>query len=143
MKKYPTKKESVPDPDGIRGFSLTPKNMCIVPAHFAERRTVFNPKSSDIDDNGRIVRSQEAPRPLTLCNCDCKILTTAICRCLHWYTMRCISSRHMTDNIFEIETTALDHVACAPRESSILFHRFCRRISWCQSLLDLLCTREN
>ncbi len=26
----------------------------------------------------------------------------------------------MTDNIFEIETTALAHIACAPRESSIL-----------------------
>ena len=25
----------------------------------------------------------------------------------------------MTDNIFEIETTALAHVACAPRESSV------------------------
>ena len=44
-------------------------------------------------------------------------------RGLHWYTMRCIhlsqrciSSRQMTDNIFEIETTALVHVACAPQE---------------------------
>ena len=48
---------------------------------------------------------------MTLCNCDCKLLTSAICRGLHWYTMRCIhpsqrciSSRQMTDNIFEIET---------------------------------------
>ena len=64
---------------------------------------------------------------MTLCNCDCKMLTTAICRGLHWYTMRCvhssqrcISSRQMTDNIFEIETAALAHVACAPRESGIL-----------------------
>ena len=82
------------------------------------------PKSSDVDNNGRIVISAEALRPLTLCNCDSKILTSAICPGLHWYTVRCvhpsqrcISSRQMTDNIFEIETAALAHVACAPRES--------------------------
>ena len=98
-----------------------------VPEHFAERRTVFIPKTSDIDDNGRIIRSPDALRPLTLCNCDCKLLTTAICPGLHWYTMRCIhpsqrciSSRQMTDNIFEIETTALAHVACAPQNSGVL-----------------------
>ena len=62
----------------------------VIPAHFSESRTFFIPKSSDINDNGRIVRSPEALHPLTLCNCDCKILTTAICRGLHWYTMRCI-----------------------------------------------------
>ena len=37
---------------------------------FAESRTVFFLKSSDVDNNGRIVRSPEALRPLTLCNCD-------------------------------------------------------------------------
>ena len=80
-----------------------------VPDHFAESRTSFIPKTSDIDDNGRIIRSPDALRPLALCNCDCKLLTSAICRGLHWYTMRCIhpsqrciSSRQMTDNIFEI-----------------------------------------
>ena len=26
---------------------------------------------------------------MTLCNCDCILLTTAFCRGLHWYTMRC------------------------------------------------------
>ena len=98
-----------------------------VPEHFAESRTVFIPKTSDIDDNGRIIRSPDALRPLTLCNCDCKLLTSAVCRGLHWYTIRCIhpsqrctSSRQVTDNIFEIETTALAHVACTPQESGIL-----------------------
>ena len=73
------------------------------------------------------MRSPDALRPLTMCNSDCKILTTAICRGLQWYTMRCIhpsqrciSSRHMTDNIFEVETSALAHVACSPQESNIL-----------------------
>ena len=51
-----------------------------IPALFAESRTVFIPKSSNVDNDGRIVRSPEALRPLTLCNCDCKILTTAKCR---------------------------------------------------------------
>ena len=50
---------------------------------FAEGRTVFIPKFSDVDNNGRIVRPPEARRPLIVCNCDCKILTTAICWGLH------------------------------------------------------------
>ena len=77
--------------DWVRRFYSTRTNMVeggTVPALFAESRTVFIPKSSDVDNNGRIVRSPEALRPLTLCNCDCKILTTASCRGLHWYTMR-------------------------------------------------------
>ena len=48
------------------------------------------PKTSDTDDLGRIIRSPDALRPLTLCNCDCKLLTSAVFRGLHWYTMRCI-----------------------------------------------------
>ena len=102
-----------------------------VPAHFAVSRTVFIPKTSDIDDNGRIIRSPDALRSLTLCNCDCELLTSAICRGLHWHTMRClhpsqrcISSRQVTDNIFEIETAALPHVACAPQESGVLLTDF-------------------
>ena len=76
-------------------------------AQFAEGRNIFIPKSSTVDENGLIVRSPEAPRPLTLCNCDCKILTAAICRGHQRYTMRCIhpsqsgiSAKHMADNIF-------------------------------------------
>ena len=68
---------------------------------------------------------------MTLCNCDRKILTTAICRGLQWCTMRCfhpsqrcISARQMTYNIFDVETTALAHVACAPHESGILLTDF-------------------
>ena len=61
-----------------------------VPDCFVESRTVFIPKTSDIDDNGTIIRSPDALRPLTLYNCDCKPLTSAICRGPHWYTMRCI-----------------------------------------------------
>ena len=93
-----------------------------IPDCFAESRTVFIPKTSDTDDLGRIIRSPDALRPLTLCNCDCKLLTSDTCRGLQWYAMqcihtsqRCISSRQMTDNIFEIETTALAHVACSAR----------------------------
>ena len=42
---------------------------CTVPEHSAESRTVFIPKTSDIDDNGILIRSPDALRPLTLCNC--------------------------------------------------------------------------
>ena len=119
-----------------------------VPEHFAESRTVFIFKTSGIDDNGRIFRSPDALRPLTLCNRDRKLLTSAVCRGLHWYTMRCIhpsqrciSSRHMTDNIFEIETTALGHVACAPQESGILLTDFAAAYpsvnhSWILSVIE-------
>ena len=44
-------------------------------------------------------------------------------RCIH-PSQRCISSRQVTDNIFEIETTALAHVACAPQESGVLLTDF-------------------
>ena len=78
----------------------------LVPAQFAASGTVFIPKSYDVGNNGFIVRSPDALRQLTLCNSDCRILTTAICRGLHWYTMRCIhpsqrciSPSQMTDNI--------------------------------------------
>ena len=50
-----------------------------VPEHFAESRTVFNLKTSDTDDLARIIRSPDALLPLTLCNCDCKLLTSAVC----------------------------------------------------------------
>ena len=117
-----------------------------VPSQFAASRTVFIPKSSTVDDNGLIVISPDALRPL--CNCDCKIITTEICfglhrcsfRCIH-LARRCISSRQMTDNIFEVETTALAHVACAPRESGISLTDFaaaCPSVnhSWISHVLE-------
>ena len=86
-------------------------------------------------------------------------------RCIH-PSERCISSRQMTDSIFEIETTALAHVACAPQESGILLriHTICHKGDSLysfgqgttsglpctrkgsvgdQSLLDLRCAREH
>ena len=74
------KKDSAPGPDGIPygahrcagGLGsqfLFNAYRCVleggtIPKHFAESGTVF------IDDNGRIVRSPDALRPLTLRNCD-------------------------------------------------------------------------
>ena len=43
------------------------------------QNTVFTPKSDATDEWGRIVRSPVALRPLTLCNYDCKVLTTDLC----------------------------------------------------------------
>ena len=97
----------------------------VVLTHFVANRTAFIPKSSTVDDFGLIVRSPDALRPLTLCNCDCKIITTAICfgRCIH-PAQRCVSTRQMTDDIFKVETTALAHFACATRDSGVLLTDF-------------------
>ena len=61
---------------------------------------------------GLTVRQLDALRPLTLCN-----------RCIH-PAQRCVSTRQMTDNTFEVETTAVAHVACATRDSGILLTHF-------------------
>ena len=109
---------------------------------------MFIPKSSTVDDNGLIVRPPYALRPLTLCNSDCKVVTTAICVGLHGYSIRCIhlaqrciSSNQMTDNIFEVGTTALAHVTCATRDSGFLMTDFaaaypCVNHSWIFHVLD-------
>ena len=60
--------------------------------------------------------------------------------CVH-PSQRCISSGQMTDNIFEIETTALAHVACAPQESGVLLTDFAAAYpsvnhSWIFSVLE-------
>ena len=99
-----TKKESAPAPDGIPHgnyrcagglgshllFNAYKRVLegGAVPAHFAASRTVFIPNSPTVDDNGLIMRSPDALRPLAMCNCDCKIITTAICIGLHKYSIR-------------------------------------------------------
>ena len=94
---------------------------------FAASKKVFIPKSATVDDQGRIVRSLDAPRQVTLCRCVDKILTTAICSGLHQHSVncihpqRCVSTRQMTDNIFEIETSTLAHCTCMPHNSGILY----------------------
>ena len=56
-------------------------------------------------------------------------------RCMH-PARRCISSRHMTDNIFEIETTALAHVSCALQESGILLTDFAAALAPASSMFS-------
>ena len=96
--------------------------------HHVGTRQFADQDPRHIDDKGRTIGATETLRPMTLCNCDCKLLTTAVCRGLHWYTMRCIhpsqkciSSREMTDNISKIDTTALAHVACARKNQVGIF----------------------
>ena len=56
---------------------------------------------------------------------------------------RCILSRQMSDTIFEVETTALAHVACSTSNSGICLKVFfCLCVSLCQLLLDFLRIRE-
>ena len=104
-----TKKESAPGPVGIPhgiyrcagGLGsrfLFNAHKCVVeggsvPTHFAASRTVFIPESSTVDDNSLMVRSPDALRPLTLCNCDCKIITTAMCFGLQRYSTWCTPTR--------------------------------------------------
>ena len=82
-----TKIESAPGPDGIpcgiyrcagglgSRFLFNAYKSVVeggsVPTHFAASRTVFIPKSSTVDDNGLIVRSLDALRPLNLSISDC------------------------------------------------------------------------
>ena len=84
----------------------------------------------------------------------CVIVTArsslTICFGLHRYSIRCnrpaqrcISSRQMSDNIFEVETTAVAHVACSTSDSGICLKVFfCLCVSLCQLLLDLPRIRE-
>ena len=104
MKYWPQEKESAPGPDGIPysihrcagGWCsrfLCNAYRCVVEGgDVPASRTAFIPKSSDVDGNGRIVRSPAALRPLTLCNCDYKIVTTAIRFGLHKYSVRCYTT---------------------------------------------------
>ena len=61
-------------------------------------------------------------------------------QCIH-PSQRCICTRQITDNIFEIETTALAHVACAPQDSGVLLTDFAAAYpsvnhSWIFSVLE-------
>ena len=59
------------------------------------------PKSGEVNAQGLLIRSPGSLRPLTLCNCDCKILTAAVCSGLRRYSVECIhpSQRCVTQRI--------------------------------------------
>ena len=89
------------------------------PAGFGASRTVFTPKDSDANAQSLLIRMPEALRPLTLCNCDCKVITSALCvglrkhsnGCVH-PSQRCVAQRMMTGNVFEMETAAIALRTC-------------------------------
>ena len=137
------KKESSPGPDGFQKVStgvrvgwgltscLTLLNVCM--------RVALCPYASLRAGPFSFPKSY-AVRPLTLCDCDCKIITTAICFGLHRYSIRCIH-RQMTDNIFEVETTTLAHVTCATCDSGVLLTEFAAtdpgvNLTWIFHVLD-------
>ena len=76
------KKYSAPNPDGIPSGAYkcagslgsqflfnayrAPLEGGTVPDYFIESRTVFIPKTSDLDDNGEIIRSPDALRLVTI-----------------------------------------------------------------------------
>ena len=114
MRSWP-QKESAPGPDGIPHslhrcagglgstflFNVYQHVLAggLVPVQFAASRTVFIPKSSDVDNNVFIVRSPNALRPLTLCNCHCKILTTAL-SLAHHEMRTSVSEMHLVQTTF-------------------------------------------
>ena len=128
-------------------------------------RLSSSPTSTTVDERGRIMRPPDALRPLSLCNCDCNVLATAICfglrqhsiACVH-PVQRCVATGQMTDNKFVIETAAIARTPsdCEPlpdglRVSSSVLSRRSRRkdspnceIYWDDDLSEwaLLCTEN-
>ena len=83
-----------------------------------------------MDANGPLFCPPEA-RPHTLCNCDCKILTTTVPVEVRKFSQECThpskklcTKRTMTDIISEIETAASAHRACSADDSGILLTDF-------------------
>ena len=95
-------------------------------------------------------RSPGALRPLTLCNCDCKLLTSAICRGLHWYSMQMHTS-FAEMYLFQANDGQhlwnWDHRSGPCRVCAARIRRpsdwLCCCLHQCQSLLDPLCDREH
>ena len=75
-----SKKDSTPGPDGIHYGVCRCAGGLGSKFLFDAYQAVLEGKNipSDTDDLGRIIRSPDALRPLTLCDCDCKLLTCAI-----------------------------------------------------------------
>ena len=77
---------------------------------FAQSTMVFIPQTDTVHEQVRIVRSPNAPRQVTLCNCDCKALTTATCFRLRQFSLKCthpsqgcVTQHHATYNVFQSE----------------------------------------
>ena len=63
----------------------------IIPlSSFAVSRTARSPKFITVGVQDRIVRSQNSLSALTLCICDCQILTTAYCFGLRQCVISCV-----------------------------------------------------
>ena len=142
-----SKRESAPGPDSLlcsffrsacgigARFLFVANQACLqgaaLPIGFCASRIVFIPKSSETDAHGHIIRSPEALRPLTLCTCDCEIITAAMCCGLRRYSIecvrpsqRCVTQRIVTENIFEIETAAIAHRTRYSEDPGVLVTKF-------------------
>ena len=99
-----------------------------VPALFAESRTLFIPKSSDVDNNGRIVRSLAPVDAVQLRLQDTHHSDLWRISLVHHEMYTSFSEMYLSQAkdrwYFEIETAALALVACAPRESGIFLTDF-------------------
>ena len=112
---------------------------------FGASRTVFISKPTEVDAQGLTISSPEALRPLTLCNCDCKVITAAICSGLRRYSIecdhpsqRCVTQCIVADNIFEIETAAVALRTGYSEDPGICLTDFFLRVSKRGSQMALL-----
>ena len=84
---------------------------------FGDNRTVFIPKSSEVwrPCHGRITCSLEALRPLSSCNGECEIITTAMCYGLRMCSIECIhlSQRCVTPLFQKRPGVLLPDFSCA------------------------------
>ena len=87
-----------------------------VPQVCADNKTVFIPKYCTMDDQGRIVKSHY---------CHLFWSSTAPVSC-SYPAQPCVSTWQTTDNILEIDTSALAQQTCIPRDSGILWVDFAR-----------------
>ena len=135
----------VADLDNVPGV---PKNPCFVLMLSLMKtvtpwKTKMNQEEGFVSIGGPFFKPASRARDITSTKISCgmfrKLLTISV-GTLH-LSQRCISSRQMSDNIFEIETIALAHVACAPQESCILLTDFAAAYpsvnhSWILSVIE-------
>ena len=114
--------------------SLLLISVCCV-LRIAASRTVFIPKTNDLDANGFLIRAAEALH--FFYNCACNTRTTAMCPVLRKCSVErihplqsCVTQRIMTHNVFEIETAAIAMRACCSDDLGVLLTDFsCARPS--------------
>ena len=116
-----TKREWAPDPDSLPygafrcAGGIGTRFLFEAYQHLVHGR----PKSEVVDANGPLFRPPDA-RPRTVCNCDCKILTTTMPSEVRKCSRECT---HPSESLIsENETAASPHKACSADDSGMSAH---------------------